>query len=71
MSPRNAPKLTKRRIGLIQLCRSADLLTNHNDPVSALTLAGAAEELFGKIAAKRGHYTSLEDNGEWLRGLAK
>ena len=55
-------RVTKRRIALIQLWRSIDLLENHNDPVWALTLAGAAEEILGKMAAKKGHSTALEDD---------
>jgi hypothetical protein len=51
-------RVTKRRIALIQLWRSIDLLENHNDPVCALTLAGAAEEILGKMAAKKGPFYS-------------
>jgi hypothetical protein len=59
-------RLTKRRIALLQIERSVDLLTNHNDPVCALTLAGAAEEILGRIAAARGHVPVVEDGTEYL-----
>jgi hypothetical protein len=63
-------RVTKRRIALIQLWRSIDLLENHNDPVCALTLAGAAEEILGKMAAKKGHSTALEDDTIWWGQMA-
>jgi hypothetical protein len=45
-------KLTKRRIALVQLKQSLRLL--HSDPVSALTLAGATEEVLGCFARRKG-----------------
>jgi hypothetical protein len=59
-------RITKRRIGLIQLERSLDLLLNRNDPVSALTLASAAEEIFGKFSMKQGNAPAVEDWAEYL-----
>jgi hypothetical protein len=44
---------TKRRIALIQLEQSLNLL-EADDPVSALTLAGAAEEVLGHVAFRKG-----------------
>jgi len=41
-------RLTKRRIALIQMEQSLNML-EAGDPVSALTLAGAAEEILGSI----------------------
>ena len=46
--------LSKRRICLIQLEQSLRLL-EEGDPVSALTLAGAVEEILGCIAKRNGH----------------
>ena len=46
-------RLTKRRIALVQMEQSLNLLAA-GDPVSALTLAGAAEEILGRIAARKG-----------------
>jgi hypothetical protein len=63
-------RVTKRRIALIQLWRSIDLLENHGDPVCALTLAGSAEEILGKMAAKKGHSTALEDDTIWWGQMA-
>ena len=62
--------MTKRRIALIQLWRSIDLLENHQDPICALTLAGAAEEILGKMAAKKGHCTALEEETIWWEQMA-
>jgi hypothetical protein len=61
--------LTKRRIALLQLERSVELLEEHNDPVCALTLAAAAEEILGKIAAAKGHVPMVEDWAEYLGGI--
>jgi hypothetical protein len=46
------------------------LLENHHDPVCALTLAAAAEEILGKMAAKKGHCTALEEDALWFQGMA-
>jgi len=61
--------LTKRRIALLQLERSVELLEKHNDPVCALTLAAAAEEILGKIAAAKGHVPQIENWAEYLGGI--
>jgi hypothetical protein len=58
-------RLTKRRIALIQLEQSLNLL-EAGDPVSALTLAGAAEEILGRMASRRGHAPRVECDAEWL-----
>ena len=47
------PRLTKRRIALIQLKQSLRLL-EQGDSVSALTLAGAADEILGQMARRKG-----------------
>ena len=58
-------KLTKRRIALIQLQQS-QALYNQGDFVSSLTLAGAAEEIYGRVAEANGGQSLL---GEELRFL--
>jgi signal transduction histidine kinase len=52
-------RLTKRRIALIQLRQSLNVL-EHGDPVSALTLAGAAEEILGRAAIRKGKEPRVE-----------
>src|SRR2546423_4301658 len=61
-------RLTKRRIALIQLERSLETL-EAGDPVSALTLAGAAEEILGRIAARKGYVPRVEFEAESLGSL--
>jgi hypothetical protein len=61
-------RLTKRRIALLQLERSVELLEDCNDPVCALTLAAAAEEIVGKIAVAKGHAAMVENWAEHLGG---
>src|ERR1039458_3534091 len=61
-------RLTKRRIALIQLEQSLNLL-EAGDPVSALTLAGAAEEILGRVASRKGHESRVEYNADWLGSL--
>jgi len=58
--------LSKRRIALLQLERSIRLLEESNDPVCALTLAGAAEEILGQIATQKGRSTTVENWAEYL-----
>lgn len=52
-SMQHVKRLTKRRIALVQMEQSLNLL-DAGDAVSALTLAGAAEEILGRIAARKG-----------------
>jgi hypothetical protein len=61
-------RLTKRRIALIQLEQSLNLLES-GDPVSALTFAGAAEEILGSMASRKGHKTRVEYCADWLGSL--
>jgi len=61
--------ISKRRIALLQLHRSVDLL-DQGDPVCALTLAAAAEEILGQIAKKKSHRTQLENNAIWFDSVA-
>lgn len=58
-------RLTKRRIALIQIEQSLKLL-EAGDPVSELTLAGAAEEILGRVASRKGHEPRVEYNADWL-----
>jgi len=51
---------TKRRLAIIQM-RRAILLLEDGDFICALTLAGAAEEILGKMVARKGHSTAMED----------
>jgi hypothetical protein len=60
--------LTKKQIAVIQLEQSLALL-QRDDPVSALTLAGAAEEILGYIADKRGHEPQVYVMADWLGSL--
>lgn len=62
---RTKQRLTKRRIALIQLEQSVRLL-EAGDPVCALTLAGAAEEIFGHAASRKGHVPRVEYNADWF-----
>lgn len=54
-------RITKRKIAEIQLLRAVILLEDENDAISALTLAGAAEEILGKMAQQKGHSTAFDD----------
>ena len=60
--------LTKRRLALIQLEQSLRLL-EEGDPVSALTLAGAAEEILGAIAKRKGHEPRVSYEADWMGSL--
>jgi signal transduction histidine kinase len=59
---------TKRRIALIQLERSVELF-EAGDFISALTLAGAAEEIFGRMVRRKGKEPRVEYNAEWIGSL--
>ena len=52
-------RLTKRRIALIQMEQSLARL-EAGDAVSALTLAGAAEEILGRVVARKGKQPRME-----------
>lgn len=51
---RSPQKLSKRRIAEIQILRAIKVLVEDEDPVSAITLAGAAEEIIGKKLRDKG-----------------
>jgi hypothetical protein len=61
--------LSKRRICLIQLEQSLRLL-EEGDPVSALTLAGAAEEILGCIAKRNGREPRVSYEADYLASIA-
>lgn len=57
----NVQALTNLEIAHIQLERSVDLFLVAKDYVSALTLAGAAEEILGKLLNKAGRQHWLDE----------
>ena len=57
-------RLTKRRIALIQMEQSLNML-EVGDPVSALTLAGAAEEILGRAAVRKRKEPRVEYLADW------
>ena len=64
MSKSKRVRLTKRIIAETQLYRASKLLDVDSpdfDPISALTLAGAAEEILGKMVKKKGMVTAFEE----------
>ena len=61
--------ITKRRIAEIQLHRAVQLLEDEADPISALTLAGAAEEILGKMVERKGLKTAFDDWCEFDRSF--
>ena len=69
--PKNpwAVRYTKRRLAEIQISRAVQVLVDHDDVVSALTLAGAAEEILGKMLAAKGEETALEVTITWDASL--
>lgn len=58
--PHYVTTVTKRKIAVTQF-RRAILLYQEGDFISSLTIAGAAEEILGKMAARRGHPTAMDD----------
>ncbi len=62
--PDEPDRVDKRQIAEIQLHRAVMLLDSIDkdyDPVSALTLAGAAEEILGKMVAKEGMVNAFDE----------
>ena len=45
-----------------QLFRAIDIFCFHRDPICAITLAGAAEEILGDMLKQRSHVTALDEN---------
>jgi hypothetical protein len=56
--------IKKSQIAIIQL-RKAIQLFNSDDFISSLTLAGAANEIFGQLALRRQGYNTL-DGDKWF-----
>ena len=54
-------KITKLEIAEIQLNRAINLFLSGEDYVSAITLAGASEEILGKMLNQHGLSNSLEE----------
>lgn len=54
-------KLTKLELAEIQLNRSIKLFFDDEDFICAITLAGAVEEILGKLLNERGDSNMLED----------
>ena len=53
------PSFTKQELAIHQLDRAIRLLLDEKDPISAITLAGAAEEILGKLVEQQGNTSSL------------
>jgi hypothetical protein len=60
-------RLTPKQIALTQLERALDLYLSGSDLVSAITLAGAAEEILGKLVRRLDKTPSLELRAERKR----
>ncbi len=58
-------KYSKRRLAEIQIFRAIKLLEDEDDPVSALTLAGAAEEILGNALRAKGQRSAYDCVVEW------
>jgi len=58
---RTTIKLTKLQIAEIQLNRAIELFLSGEDYVSAITLAGASEEILGKLLVQKGERNILEE----------
>jgi hypothetical protein len=54
-----------RTIAKHQLARAIALATQEGDYLCALTLAGAAEEILGKIGSRRNGSTALHESAIW------
>ncbi|WP_227818042.1 hypothetical protein [Nitrogeniibacter aestuarii] len=55
------PFYTKQELAEHQLDRAIRLLLDENDAISAITLAGAAEEILGKLVQRAGGTHALAD----------
>ncbi|SFL49910.1 hypothetical protein [Azotobacter beijerinckii] len=53
-------KLNKMNVARRQLAVAIDIFLSDGDPIAIITLAGAAEEIFGKIALRNNKENSLE-----------
>lgn len=66
----NLTTIEKKDIALKQLRRAIQLY-RENDYVCSVTLAGAAEEILGKITTKREGYCSLDVHEKEIKEMAK
>lgn len=64
-------KTNKLEIATSQLQHAISLFLNERELISAITLACAAEEIFGKLAAQSGLIPSLTRRAEGARALHK
>ena len=55
------PSYTKTQLAEHQLDRAIRLLLDDHDPISAITLAGAAEEILGRLLELQGQKHSLQE----------
>lgn len=60
---------TKQEIAIHQLERAISLFIDEQDFICSITLAGAAEEIFGKILAKNGKQSHLKEYIELYLGI--
>jgi hypothetical protein len=67
---KSKPGMEKKDIALVQLRRAIQLL-REGDLVCCATLAGAAEEILGRIAKARSGTNALEGNVEFLGQVAE
>lgn len=58
--------MQKVEIGVKQLQTAIDMYIDKKDYISAITLAGAAEEVLGKLAERKGHKTAKKDLSDAL-----
>lgn len=63
-------KIDKTAIAIIQL-RKAIQLFNRGDYISSITLAGAANEIFGQFASKLQGYNTLDGHKYFWDGFAE
>ena len=62
----NYQKLTKYEIAEAQITRALELYMSSDDLISAITLAGAAEEILGKLVIANGGESALEEKVKQL-----
>lgn len=69
MKPAGLRKLSKRQIAEKQIYRAILVLEEQDDPVSALTLAGASEEILGNMLRDKGLKCAFEAKVEFDKEL--
>jgi hypothetical protein len=68
MSYMKLTKISRKKIGIIQLEQSIHLLLKQNY-ICSITLASAAEEFFGQIARKHGKRPIVEYNAAYIGAM--